>query len=700
MKMNMKKIISWGMMLAAAFTLTNCAKEIDAPVQEPESVGYPFEIVASTVDTKTVNDGMSTKWAAEDQINLFYAVGETTEYVNNNAFTIDDVAEGRFTGNLAATLDSQEEYDWYAFYPYDSHIKTPANTSTGYMPVGSKSNEKQTQTGNNSMAHIAGANYPLAGKAIAVPAGDTPNIKMSHLSSLLAINVTNNNDEPLTVTEVAFTAPVDIIGTYYINFAGEITPASFKNSGSNYVSNTATLTVKNGTALAKGEYAKFYLAVRPFTADSDKELTISVNGYSKKITLSEAVTFNAGKIKTLNFKYDKVVAPVGDNTDVLNRALTGIENGSSAYASWSGKSSNTAAVYAGQSAGSNDAIQLRSNNSNSGVVTTASAGYAKKIEVEWNTNTANGRILNVYGRSSAYSNPTELYNTSTSGTLLGTIVKGQTTELQIDGNYEFIGMRSASGAMYIDEIRVTWSSEAAETSPLASISVSGQTTEFKVGETFVFDGVVTAYYEDETSKIVAPTSVSSPDMTTAGTKTVFVSYAEGGITKEFSYSINVVKSSESWTLVKSLDEIVTGQYVVVVKTNTKVGYLPSTTTSSAPSYITTGITINGEQIASVSDDMIFTFTVTNANSIKITNASGSKLYMTNSNNGVRIGSTDMTWKVDNHKKTSGAFQFTSTTVSRFLGVYNNQDWRCYTTVDAGNFTNTTGSSAIYLYKKN
>ena len=308
MKMNMKKIISWGMMLAAAFTLTNCAKEIDAPVQEPESVGYPFEIIASTVDTKTVNDGMSTKWAAGDQINLFHAVGETTEYVNNNAFTLADVAEDRFTGDLAVALDPQEEYDWFAFYPYDSHIKTPANTSTGYMPVGSKSNEKQTQTGNNSMAHIAGANYPLAGKAIAVPAGDTPNITMSHLSSLLAINVTNNNDEPLTVTEVAFTAPVDIVGTYYINFAGEITPASFKNSGSSYVSNTATLTVKNGTALPKGESAKFYLAVRPFTAESGKELTLSVNGHSKKISLSNAVTFNAGKIKTLNFGYDKEVS--------------------------------------------------------------------------------------------------------------------------------------------------------------------------------------------------------------------------------------------------------------------------------------------------------------------------------------------------------------------------------------------------------
>ena len=78
-----RQIISWGMMLAAAFTLTNCAKEIDAPVQEPESVGYPFEIVASTVDTKTMNDGMSTKWVANDQINVFHAVSGGTTYTND-----------------------------------------------------------------------------------------------------------------------------------------------------------------------------------------------------------------------------------------------------------------------------------------------------------------------------------------------------------------------------------------------------------------------------------------------------------------------------------------------------------------------------------------------------------------------------------------------------------------------------------------
>ena len=134
----MKKILfSLGVMLSA-FALTNCTQEIENPAQQPESAGYPFEIVASTVDTKTVNDGMSTKWAANDQINLFHAVTGDADYQSNGAFTVKDVEAGSFTGNLSETLDVEKEYDWFAFYPYSSYIKTPANTTSGYMPVGSK----------------------------------------------------------------------------------------------------------------------------------------------------------------------------------------------------------------------------------------------------------------------------------------------------------------------------------------------------------------------------------------------------------------------------------------------------------------------------------------------------------------------------------------------------------------------------------
>ena len=146
--------------------------------------------------------------------------------------------------------------------------------------------------------------------------------------------------------------------------------------------------------------------------------------------------------------------------DVLDRALTGVEGTS--YASWADVSVTSDAVYAGQSAGGNEAIQLRSNNNNSGVISTTSGGKLAKVVVSWNSNTAAGRTLNIYGSNSAYTAPTDLYSDA-SGEKLGTIVCGTSTELVIEGDYAYVGLRSNSGAMYLDEIQITWTTGAAAT---------------------------------------------------------------------------------------------------------------------------------------------------------------------------------------------------------------------------------------------
>lgn len=141
--------------------------------------------------------------------------------------------------------------------------------------------------------------------------------------------------------------------------------------------------------------------------------------------------------------------------DVLDLVFTGITG--TAYAEWSDKEGTSGAVYAGQSAGNHDAIQLRAT-SPSGIVTTTSGGTVKKVTVVWEDNTQSGRTLNVYGSNTAYTNATNLYDEDTDGDLLGTIVYGTSTELVISGDYAFIGLRSASGAMYLSEIRIIWES--------------------------------------------------------------------------------------------------------------------------------------------------------------------------------------------------------------------------------------------------
>ena len=150
-------------------------------------------------------------------------------------------------------------------------------------------------------------------------------------------------------------------------------------------------------------------------------------------------------------------------TDKLTRETTGIGNGSG-YGSWSGKTATTDAVYAGQSAGANNSIQLRSKESNSGIVTTTSGGNALKITVEWNSNTTANRTLQVYGKNTPYEAATDLYNTDKQGTLLGTIVygTGNSTELEITGDYAYIGLRSADGAMYLTFVSILWETAACD----------------------------------------------------------------------------------------------------------------------------------------------------------------------------------------------------------------------------------------------
>ena len=298
-KENMKRIFNaLGLMLAATLTLTNCTKNIETPVVESE--GVPFEIVASTVETKTVNDGMSTLWAAGDQINLFHAVAGTTTYSNDNNFTVNNVETGLFKGTLTGTLAEDSAYDWYAFYPYASQMTTPANTSA-YAYIGNKNG--LTQNRYDNMAHVSGTNCPLYGVAKAVPSGEMPSLQMHHLSSVIAVKVTNTLDTPLKVNEVIFTAgDNNLTGSFYVNIAGD-KPTYMPSTG--YVSTEAKVTVNNATELAKGESATVYIVIKPFEAYAGNTLELIVNGYKKVIKLEKNVNFEAGKIKTLNFAYDK-----------------------------------------------------------------------------------------------------------------------------------------------------------------------------------------------------------------------------------------------------------------------------------------------------------------------------------------------------------------------------------------------------------
>ena len=302
----MKKFILSLGLVAMMLNLTNCAQYEDVnPTVEPQG---DFELFASV--SRTANDGLNTVWKAGDNLTVFHAEAGATTYVYDAEFKLESAETGRFTGTLKSALTA-EAYDWYATYPHSSYHSSKNPEKSAYIPVCGKNSDIQTQNGNNSMAHIAGSNYPLVGVAKGVANGTAPAVAMKNVASLLEFEVTNSLDEAITVTNITLTAPEYIIGTFYVHFA-DIDNVSVTSSGASYTSKTATLAVENGTAIAKGETGKFYLAVAPFVAAANSSLSLEVNVtsgekvgvLSKTITLANETAFVSGKIKPIAVNYN------------------------------------------------------------------------------------------------------------------------------------------------------------------------------------------------------------------------------------------------------------------------------------------------------------------------------------------------------------------------------------------------------------
>ncbi len=170
---------------------------------------------------------------------------------------------------------------------------------------------------------------------------------------------------------------------------------------------------------------------------------------------------------SLAYKYEATVENVElpsvvEVEDTLNRAFTGVAQGTT-YGTWTGKTGTSGAVYAGNNAGDSNTIQLRTNNNNSGIVSTKSGGKIKSITVTWNTSkTTDGRTLDIYASNSAYTQATDLYG-SKAGTKVTSFkyTKDTTTTstYTFTDDYAYIGIRSSNSALYLNSISITWESE-------------------------------------------------------------------------------------------------------------------------------------------------------------------------------------------------------------------------------------------------
>lgn len=262
-------------------------------------------------------------------------------------------------------------------------------------------------------------------------------------------------------------------------------------------------------------------------------------------------------------------------SDELTASIVGVEG--TTYTSWTGKSVSSNAVYAGNSSSptsgaTSGSIQLRSSTSSgstihSGIVSTTSGGTLVGVQVVWNSGCTAGRVIDVYGKDSAYSTADDLYTSSTQGTKLGSITQGSTTELTGFAACAYVGIRSSNGALNIDSVTFIWEGGSQPEATLTGISVSGAKTDFTVGDAFETTGlVVTAHYEDAADATISTgyeVDSTNVDTTVAGDYIITVSYGGFDDTYIVTYSEPTPVETKTYKKVKTNLANFAGDYLIV-----------------------------------------------------------------------------------------------------------------------------------------
>lgn len=143
---------------------------------------------------------------------------------------------------------------------------------------------------------------------------------------------------------------------------------------------------------------------------------------------------------------------------------------STSYKDFSDVSFESDAVYAGNSAKNSTDIQLRSKNSNSGIVTTASGGKILSVKI---TVGSGSNTVDVYGSNTAYESAADLYDTNKQGKKLGSV--SATGTVSVSGDYKYVGVRANNGVVYLSSIEFTWNTSTAPTAAAPTFDPAGGT---------------------------------------------------------------------------------------------------------------------------------------------------------------------------------------------------------------------------------
>lgn len=236
------------------------------------------------------------------------------------------------------------------------------------------------------------------------------------------------------------------------------------------------------------------------TTSADYTFTGSGNGeIVVKVDRGESQT-KAIYVKSVAVTYQNAGTQDGTIIDIITSNDYAKNN---AYADFT-ITKSSGAEFKGNAANPTTGDRMQFNSTSpSGITVTKSIGTVRRIVINWNSNTDNKRVVDIYGSNTAYSGPADLYNTTKKGTKIGSFTyDGKTSEasLNIVDNYSFVGIRSNKNALYLNSIKIEWekASESSVATPTFSVPEGTYFEAQSVELTCATDGATIYYTTDGT----------------------------------------------------------------------------------------------------------------------------------------------------------------------------------------------------------
>lgn len=326
-------------------------------------------------------------------------------------------------------------------------LAKPVDASVYYELTGTVENISNDYYGNFDLTDETGSVY-VYGISSAKGAGDK--------NVLATLGIKEGDILTLCGTRGLHNTTIEVVDAYYISH--EATPyCNVTPSVLNVTAEAGTTTFNvssNEYWMISSDNPAYTVSPEEGTGDATITVTYPANEGTEPVEVVFTILSDSGIEKTVTLTQNDASHTTVEVTDVITPDLLAATGTS--YVAFSDLQFTSSALYAGTTAKGNDSIQLNDNKNDRGIITTSSGGKVRTILVEWNSNTSENKVLDIYGRNEPYTEVADLYQ-GNSSEKIGSIshANGETT-LNIEGDYAYIGIRSNDGAIYLDSISITW----------------------------------------------------------------------------------------------------------------------------------------------------------------------------------------------------------------------------------------------------